>query len=129
MAANSSRSFRIWSGSECDPHKRDCRSSETGLKEGIECTIYKKMVIHLIFLPETNEPVFRWLREHVAVYPDVELQFCGICQQSVNEMHRQEDGGQYHDDRYKRQHIAGARPDCNHHFMVRNGNKYLDDSD
>ena len=34
---------------------------ETGLKEGIECTMCKKTVIDLIFLPETNEQVFRWL--------------------------------------------------------------------
>ena len=60
---------------------------ETGMKEGIECTMCKKMVIDLIFLPETNEQVFRWLRGHFAEDSHVELQFCGICQQSVNEMY------------------------------------------
>ncbi len=72
---------------------------ETGLKEGIKCTICKKMVIDPIFLPKTNEQVFRWLRGHSAEDPHVELQFRGICQQSVNEMYRKEDGGQHHDDR------------------------------
>ncbi len=73
-------------------------AGETELKAGIECTICKKMVIDLIFLPETNEEVFRWLREHFAEDPHLELQFCGICQQSVNEKYRQEDGGQHNDD-------------------------------